>query len=405
MLSHADNEVLTRTDQGTPMGETMRRYWMPALLSSEIAEPDCAPVRVRLLGEDLIAFRDTQGRIGLLDQFCPHRLASLFLARNEDCGLRCVYHGWKFDVSGRCLDMMNEPPDSDYKDEVRIKSYPAGAPVRVRLLGEDLIAFRDTQGRIGLLDQFCPHRLASLFLARNEDCGLRCVYHGWKFDVSGRCLDMMNEPPDSDYKDEVRIKSYPAIEQGGVVWAYLGAPEKQPAAPNFEWTQVMQSHRRVSKVRQSCNWLQGLEGGIDTAHAPILHRTITPDTDKPGIGINSDLVLGGAPNVEVELTDYGYRYAGVRSLGERGNYVRSYHYVLPFHQMRPRQRGYKGEDAQPMIAGHMWVPIDDENVMIYNWIYSFGDKGISDEEWLQIVLSLVSPLAKLQLASRIGRRY
>ena len=105
MLSHADNAVLTRTGPGTPMGETMRRYWMPALLSSEIAEPDCAPVRVRLLGEDLIAFRDTQGRIGLLDQFCPHRLASLFLARNEECGLRCVYHGWKFDVSGRCLDI------------------------------------------------------------------------------------------------------------------------------------------------------------------------------------------------------------------------------------------------------------------------------------------------------------
>jgi phthalate 4,5-dioxygenase oxygenase subunit len=116
MLSHADNEVLTRTNPGTPMGETMRRYWMPALLSSEIAEPDCAPVRVRLLGEDLIAFRDTQGRIGLLDQFCPHRRASLFLGRNEECGLRCVYHGWKFDVSGQCLDMMNEPPDSNYSN-------------------------------------------------------------------------------------------------------------------------------------------------------------------------------------------------------------------------------------------------------------------------------------------------
>ncbi len=161
MLSHADNEALTRTDPGTPMGETMRRYWMPALLSSEIAEPDCAPVRVRLLGEDLIAFRDTQGRIGLLDQFCPHRRASLFLGRNEECGLRCVYHGWKFDVSGQCLDMMNEPPDSNYKDELRIKAYPA-------------------------------------------------------------------------------------IEQGGVVWTYMGAPEKQPAPPNFEWTQVPQSHRRVS---------------------------------------------------------------------------------------------------------------------------------------------------------------
>ena len=124
MLNRSENEVLTRTDPGTPMGEVMRRYWMPALLTEEIPEPDCPPVRVRLLGEDLVAFRDTQGRIGLLDEYCPHRLTSLFLGRNEECGIRCVYHGWKFDVTGQCLDMMNEPPDSDYKDEVRIKSYP-----------------------------------------------------------------------------------------------------------------------------------------------------------------------------------------------------------------------------------------------------------------------------------------
>ena len=124
MLSHADNVTLTRTDQGTPMGDVMRCYWMPALLSSELPEADCPPVRVRLLGEDLVAFRDTSGRVGLLDEYCPHRLASLFLGRNEECGLRCVYHGWKFDVEGSCLDMMNEPPDSDYHTKVRIKAYP-----------------------------------------------------------------------------------------------------------------------------------------------------------------------------------------------------------------------------------------------------------------------------------------
>ncbi len=125
MVSHADNEVLTRTGAGTPMGETMRRYWMPALLSSEIPEPDCAPVGLRLLGEYLVAFRDTQGRIGLLDQFCPHQGASLALGRNEECGLRCGYHAWKFDVSGQCLDTMGGPPNSNYKyPDIRIKAYP-----------------------------------------------------------------------------------------------------------------------------------------------------------------------------------------------------------------------------------------------------------------------------------------
>ena len=297
MLTRMDNMTLTQTDAGTPMGETMRRYWMPAVLSAELPEPDCAPVRVRLLGEDLIAFRDTEGRIGLLDEYCPHRRASLFLARNEECGIRCVYHGWKFDVEGRCLDMMNEPPDSDFKDKVTIKNYPT-------------------------------------------------------------------------------------IEQGGVIWAYLGEPGKEPPPPNFEWTLLPETHRHVSKNMQGCNWLQGLEGGIDTAHAPILHRTITPDTDKAGIRIDSDLVKGGAPMVEVDVTDYGYRYSGVRSLGERGSIVRGYHYVMPFHQLRPSQSAFRGRSAHAIISGHMWVPMDDHNCMIYNFTYSYDDQPITEEEWV-----------------------
>ena len=252
----------------------------------------------------------------------------------------------------------------------------------MRLLGEDLIAFRDTQGRIGLLDESCPHRLASLFLGRNEECGLRCVYHGWKFDVEGRCLDMMNEPPDSDFKDKVHIKSYPTLEQGGVVWAYLGPEERRPAPPNFEWIQVPPGFRHVSKNRQECNWLQGLEGGIDTAHAPILHRTITTETSRAGIRVDSDLVTGGAPAVEVDVTDYGYRYAAVRSLGDRGNHVRAYHYVMPFHQYRPSQSAYRGRSAHAIVSGHMWVPMDDYNCMIYSWVYSYDEQPISDDEWM-----------------------
>ena len=299
MLSRDENLTLTQTDRDTPMGYVMRRYWMPALLSEELPGADCPPVRVKLLGEKLVAFRDTAGRIGLLDEFCPHRLASLFLGRNE------------------------------------------------------------------------------------ED-GLRCVFHGWKFDVKGRCLDMMNEPPDSDFKDKMSIKSYPTVEAGGVVWAYLGPDGRMPPPPNFEWTRVPATHCHVSKNRQECNWLQGLEGGIDTAHAPILHRTISADTNRSGIGMNTNFVTGGAPSLEVDVTDYGFRYVGVRDLGEEGNYVRAYHCVMPFHQFRPRQAGYQGQPAKPHVAGHMWVPMDDENCMIYNFVYSFGDEPITEEEWLEM---------------------
>ena len=119
MLKQEENELITRVAPGTPMGNTMRRYWMPALLSSELKHADSEPVRVRLLGEDLIAFRDSNGAVGLLQNNCPHRGASLFFGRNEEAGLRCVYHGWKFDISGQCIDMPNEPAESDFKQKVR----------------------------------------------------------------------------------------------------------------------------------------------------------------------------------------------------------------------------------------------------------------------------------------------
>ena len=115
MLTREQNDLLTHTDPSTPGGEYMRRYWLPALLAEELPEPDGAPVRVRLLGENLVAFRDTNGRVGLLDEFCPHRRASLWLGRNEECGLRCVYHGWKYDVDGNCVDMMNEPEEFQFQ--------------------------------------------------------------------------------------------------------------------------------------------------------------------------------------------------------------------------------------------------------------------------------------------------
>jgi phenylpropionate dioxygenase-like ring-hydroxylating dioxygenase large terminal subunit len=219
-----------------------------------------------------------------------------------------------------------------------------------------------------------------LFFGRNEEGGLRCVYHGWKFDTGGNCLDMMNEPPDSDYPSKIKTTSYPVVEMGDLIWTYLGPAEKQPPHPKFEWTQVPESHRLVTKNWQECNWLQALEGGIDTAHAPILHRRITENTNRPGIGINTSLLTGEAPKLEVDRTNYGYRYAGLRDMGDNRNRIRAYHYVMPFHQFRPLQFGLQGEEPRSLIAGHVWVPMDDENCMIYNWMYNYEGEPLSDED-------------------------
>jgi phthalate 4,5-dioxygenase oxygenase subunit len=286
MLSKEDNERLTRVGPGTPMGETMRRYWMPALLSWELAEPDGEPVRVRLLGEDLVAFRATDGTVGLLDELCPHRRASLWLGRNEENGLRCVYHGWKFDVNGQCVDQMNEPR------------------------------------------QFCS---------------------------------------------SVKLTSYPTHEMGGVVWAYMGPPDKRPALPKYEWTQMPPTHRAVSKVVEECNWLQALEGGIDTSHFTILHRALKKNARQAGIEPDNVGVRGGAPSLEVDFTDYGYRYFGIRPLADGSLYVRGYHFVMPFTQLRPGQK--KNE-----VHGHYWVPIDDENCMVWNFYHSHSEEELGQRE-------------------------
>jgi phenylpropionate dioxygenase-like ring-hydroxylating dioxygenase large terminal subunit len=294
MLSREENELITRVGPDTPMGRTMRRYWMPALLSSEIAEPDSPPVRVRLLGEELVAFRDSQGRIGLLDEFCPHRRVSLYFGRNEECGLRCVYHGWKFDVSGACVGMMNEPPENDFSHKVRLTAYPT-------------------------------------------------------------------------------------CELGGVVWAYLGPVEHMPPLPKFAWTQAPESQRHVTKVIQECNWLQGLEGGIDTSHAPILHRLLTETSTKGGFKPSNPFVRGKAPKLVVDLTGYGYQYAGIRQLGEAEIHIRTYQFILPFHQIRPS----RSDTGARLDAGHSWVPMDDGTTAVYNWFYTVDGNPLHEEDRLE----------------------
>jgi phthalate 4,5-dioxygenase len=253
--------------------------------------------------------------------------------------------------------------------------------VRVQVLGERLVAFRDTNGRIGLLDELCPHRRVSLWLGRNEECGLRCVYHGWKFDVDGACVDQMNEPGESSFADKVRIKHYPTLELGGIVWTYMGPPEKMPPPPCFEFTQVEASHRHVSKVVEECNWLQALEGGIDTSHAPILHRALTANARRPGIDPRSPFVRGGPPSLDVDVTDYGYRYAGIRKLPEGGRYVRGYHFVMPYTQLRPASLFNGGMEGDPSDAGpgHFWIPMDDHTCMVWNFMYSLGEPITEDQ--------------------------
>jgi phthalate 4,5-dioxygenase len=290
MLKPDDNARITRVGPGTPMGELQRRYWIPCALSAELAEPD-------------------------------------------------------------------------------------GPPVRVRLLGEDLVAFRDSDGKIGLIDAYCPHRRAALFFGRNEECGIRCVYHGWKFDRDGQCVDMPSEPPGSLFKTKVTIANYPTWEGGGLVWAYLGPSKHQPPVPNYELTRAPETHRYVSKTFEACNWLQALEGGLDTSHSSFAHNNEMHD---PSHLRSRDT----APRLEVYRTEYGYAYAGIRTVGEK-EYVRAYHYVMPAQQMRGRVTSRKSEkiDEHPTINGHIWVPIDDEHSWVYNWMYSYSPDVPLTEEY------------------------
>lgn len=285
MLKKEDNERLTRVGPGTPAGELFRRYWQPACMSSEVPEND-------------------------------------------------------------------------------------GPPVRVRLLCEDLLAFRDSNGKVGLVDAYCPHRLAPFFFGRNEQCGIRCAYHGWKFDVNGDCTDMPTEPPDSRMKERIKLKAYPTVERGGVVWAYMGPPDTMPEPPNYEWLRVPHSHCHVSKTYEECNYLQALEGGLDTAHSSYAHNNNMGATDEMRL-------KDTAPRLDVETTDYGYYYVSHRNLGDGDYYVRLYHYVMPFQQMRGGIHKFNGKRKDfPVVDGHIWAPIDDEQTHVYNWHHGY-DASVS----------------------------
>jgi phthalate 4,5-dioxygenase oxygenase subunit len=288
MLTQEENDLLTRVGAGTPMGEMMRRYWLPACLSEELPEPDCTPVRVRLLGQNLVAFRDTEGKIGILDEGCPHRLASLALGRNEEGGIRCVYHGWKFDVAGRCVEMPTEPGDSTYKNRLRARAYP------------------------------------------------------------------------------VR-------ESGDLVWIYMGPAEKEPPFPEYDWATLPKEQRAVVKIGQRSNWLQAIEGAIDSAHSWFLHRGVTPDWQKRS-SVSSDL----SPKLEAEDTDYGMRYGAIRKPNEdpeKFKYVRVTLYAFPVTAFIPRPL-----DRDQHHHVQLSVPVDDDHTMFYGIFASQNGAAVSTED-------------------------
>ena len=257
-------DLITRTGPGTPMGELMRQYWIPALLSRELA--------------------------------------------------------------------------------------PDGPPVRVMLLGEKLIAFRDSSGRVGVMDHRCPHRCASLFYGRNEENGIRCVYHGWKYDVDGNCIDQANVPPTPDFKDKVRAKAYLARERNDVVWIYMGDRDRAPDLPPFEACFRPQEKVGLRFVQRRCNWLQAVEGDLDTSHVGLLHFGAA----KPAAKLDDsrkDLVVNRAPEYKVTETPLRpdlWRATGPRPTVPGGTYWRVAHFLFPFWIMPPVDEP-RGEHHGPRL--------------------------------------------------------
>jgi phthalate 4,5-dioxygenase len=276
MLRKEQNDLLTQTGPGTPGGKLFRSYWLPALLAEELPENECPPVRVKLLSERLLAFRDTQGRYGLIDEFCAHRGVSLWFGRNEDNGLRCPYHGWKYDHTGQCIEVPSEPAESG----------------------------------------FCQ---------------------------------------------KIKLKSYPLVERGGVLWTYMGPPDQQPPLPEWEFATVPVEQSFMSKRVQESNWLQAMEGGIDSSHVSFLHRgDLSSDPLFKGAKGNQYNLKDSRPVFEV-VESPGGLYIGARRNAENGHYYwRITQWVMPsFTMIAPRGN-------HPM-HGHFWVPIDDENC----WTWSF----------------------------------
>ena len=286
MLSIQENETLTLIDRGSPMGDYVRRFWMPFLQSKDLLESD-------------------------------------------------------------------------------------GEQVDVTLMGESLLAFRNTDGEVGLIQRHCPHRWASLFYGRNEENGIRCTYHGWKYDIHGNCVDMPTEAEDSNFKDKVKIVSYPVVEKGGTLWTYMGPPEFKAEFPDFEFFRVPEDQQYVSWNRQECNFAQAIEGGIDSAHSNFLHSTLDAywRTDawleqgkRSGILRDMYHARDQHPKFFAEDTDYGVATGSRRETGEDDFYWRYNLFLLPFYAMPP------GGPKQKFF--HAFVPLDNRTTARWSFVWT-----------------------------------
>jgi nitrite reductase/ring-hydroxylating ferredoxin subunit len=297
MLNHADNELLCRVGPGTPMGEMMRRFWHPVCMSSQLPAPDAAPLRVRLLGESFVAFRDSAGEVGMLEELCMHRGASLALGRVEEGGIRCLYHGWKFDVRGKVM----ETPNHD----------------------------------------------------------------------------------DPRYRDRMRAPAFPVREEGGIVWAYVGPREMEPAFSRYAFMDAEPAHRVVLRVNVACNYLQLVEGGEDTSHVGVLHTnearpgwkdkefTRNPDVVNPAALASSDL----NPLLRIEDTPYGFHYVALRKTDStQSRNARVVPFIVPYGRIIP---------APAFQFTVLEVPVDDTHTSTYLVVH--GNAPIFEDKILELL--------------------
>ncbi len=232
-----------------------------------------------------------------------------------------------------------------------------GEPMRLMLLGEKLIAFRDTSGRVGVFDHRCPHRCASLFYGRNEEGGIRCIYHGWKFDADGNCLDMPNVAPRQRFEDKVHAKAYRVTERAGVIWVYMGARAEPPPMPAIEATMLDAADVTLMFAQRECNWLQALEGDIDTSHFTFLHVGSLQREQIDDDNMMKYQVANRAPEYHVTDTDWGTMYTAYRPAEADRTYWRFAHFGFPFWTWVPQG------DFLDRVSARAWVPMDDEHTM------------------------------------------
>lgn len=295
MVTAAENDLLTRVEGQAPMGQLMRRHWLPICLIEEVPEAD-------------------------------------------------------------------------------------GTPVRARILGEDLVVFRDTEGRVGVMDEYCPHRGASLVLGRNEESGLRCLYHGWKFDVHGNILEMVSEPANTRMKDVIKHTAYPVQEWAGMIWAYMGPRDSMPEFRPPVWAPNADVRVSIAKVYLPCNWAQVLEGAIDSAHSSSLHSSDMVTAEVSGAEATGQLWLrpsaDKAPRLQIERTPYGFRYAAIRRPlvdEETNEYIRTTVFVAPYTVLVPPNNLYNVVNVN--------VPADDTHTVFYFIAWGDPEDTPTTDEW------------------------